>query len=104
SCVSQQPFIKLGTGKAPVLNYSLPQKASFSSYGDVSLRLSHEYFNEKAFYTPSEKLDRLKSLEPAALQLQIKNEIERGAQSSAAISNFARIDHKSVLQHETAST
>lgn len=33
SCIKQEPFIKLGTGQAPVLNYSIPQSACFNTYG-----------------------------------------------------------------------
>lgn len=33
SCLPQEPFMKLGAGNAPVLNYSLEQKSAFTSYG-----------------------------------------------------------------------
>ena len=33
SCLKKEPFIKLGTGQAPVLNYNIPQSACFNTYG-----------------------------------------------------------------------
>lgn len=33
SCVNKEPFINLGSGKAPVLDYNIPQSACFNSYG-----------------------------------------------------------------------
>ena len=33
SCIKKEPFIKLGTGQAPVLNYNIPQSACFNTYG-----------------------------------------------------------------------
>lgn len=33
SCLKKEPFIKLGTGQAPTLNYNIPQSACFSTFG-----------------------------------------------------------------------
>lgn len=33
SCLKKEPFIKLGTGQAPTLNYNIPQTACFKTYG-----------------------------------------------------------------------
>lgn len=33
SCLKKEPFIKLGSGQAPVLNYNIPQSACFNTYG-----------------------------------------------------------------------
>lgn len=33
SCNKKEPFIKLGTGQAPTLNYNIPQSACFNTYG-----------------------------------------------------------------------
>lgn len=33
SCIKKEPFIKLGTGQAPVLDYNIPQTACFNTYG-----------------------------------------------------------------------
>lgn len=35
SCQPREPFIKLGAGVAPGLNYNLPQKTAFSVYGRI---------------------------------------------------------------------
>jgi hypothetical protein len=33
SCIKKEPFIKLGEGQAPILNYNIPQTACFNTYG-----------------------------------------------------------------------
>lgn len=33
SCLKKEPFIKLGTGQAPTLNYNIPQSACFNTFG-----------------------------------------------------------------------
>lgn len=33
SCTKKEPFIKLGKGVAPILDYNIPQSACFSTYG-----------------------------------------------------------------------
>jgi hypothetical protein len=38
SCVNPKPFVKLGNGAtAPSLNYSVPQRTSFSAYGNIQV-------------------------------------------------------------------
>jgi len=40
NCAAVEPFVKLEeNGSAAVLNYNLPQKSSFASYGDVVLKV-----------------------------------------------------------------
>jgi hypothetical protein len=55
SCLTgKDPFIKLGAGKAPVLNYSLPQRTSFASYGDISLKVGNDWFKPDATEEPDD--------------------------------------------------
>jgi len=45
SCLKKEPFIKLGTGQAPVLNYNIPQSACFNTYGHQFVKgVSQEVF------------------------------------------------------------
>ncbi|MCU0440416.1 MAG: hypothetical protein MUC49_21195 [Raineya sp.] len=46
-------FIELGTGNAPVLDYNLPQKSSFTSYGVFPLYLHNVIFNSIANQIPA---------------------------------------------------
>ena len=43
-----KPFMELNkNGQAPVLNYNIPQKNSFTAYGTNILYFNEEIFNEK---------------------------------------------------------
>lgn len=45
SCMKKEPFIKLGSGQAPVLNYNIPQTACFNTYGNQFVKgINHEVF------------------------------------------------------------
>ena len=45
SCIKKEPFIKLGSGQAPVLNYNIPQTACFTTYGSQFVKgISQEAF------------------------------------------------------------
>jgi hypothetical protein len=47
SCTREKdPFIKLGSGQAPVLNYNLPQRTSFTTYGDNTLPVDDAWFKK----------------------------------------------------------
>lgn len=49
SCTpNQQAFIKLGGGVAPSLNYNLPQKTSFTAYGDIQIPIDVSWFTTAA--------------------------------------------------------
>lgn len=53
SCVStKDPFIKLGGGVAPSLNYNLPQKTSFTAYGDIGIPVDPSWFTAVAKQSP----------------------------------------------------
>ena len=53
SCQTHEPFMKLGAGTAPVLDYNLPQCISFSTYGDVQIPVNVSYFADKCTQPPT---------------------------------------------------
>jgi hypothetical protein len=54
SCQEGEPLLKLETGvEAPVLNYSLPQDTSFTTYGTMNLNINSELFTEDAKLAPT---------------------------------------------------
>ena len=52
SCGEGEPFIKLGSGAAPVLNYSIPQTTCFSTYGYMRKYFPAEWFKPVALRVP----------------------------------------------------
>lgn len=52
TCDTHDPFIKLGTGAAPLLNYNIPQTTCFSTYGSIKKNIPDEYFTELAHKVP----------------------------------------------------
>lgn len=53
SCISKEPFIKLGDGQAPILNYNLPQETCFNVYGRLPLSVPQKYFRGECFKPPA---------------------------------------------------
>jgi hypothetical protein len=51
-CLPKEPFMKLGKGNAPTLNYQLPQKTSFSFYGSHYVFLKSDVFKQNARVKP----------------------------------------------------
>jgi hypothetical protein len=58
SCINPKPFMKLGNGaNAPSLNYSVPQRTSFSAYGNIQVPIADsKWFTEAARRTTSHDL------------------------------------------------
>jgi hypothetical protein len=54
ACVTSGKMVSYGTGKAPTLNYRVPQKTSFTTYGDISLNLPADWFTVNAKTVPAE--------------------------------------------------
>jgi hypothetical protein len=52
SCQPQEPFIKLGQGNAPEIDYNLPESVSFSTYGDMPVNIDRECFKESCNNAP----------------------------------------------------
>jgi hypothetical protein len=53
-CVPSGKLITYGKGKAPTLNYQVPQKTSFTTYGDIGLGLPADWFTANAQVVPPE--------------------------------------------------
>lgn len=56
SCDRKEPFIKLGTGSAPTLNYNIPQTTAFSSYGHVDSKINPLKFKDNTRLEPEGNL------------------------------------------------
>lgn len=54
SCVKKEPFIKLGTGQAPTLNYNIPQSACFNTFGHQIVK----GVRQEAFQTYAKEVPR----------------------------------------------
>jgi hypothetical protein len=54
ACAPSGKMVAYGKGKAPTLNYRVPQKTSFTTYGDISLNLPAEFFTANAKSVPAE--------------------------------------------------
>src|SRR5699024_1300803 len=53
SCSKKEPFIKLGSGQAPTLNYNIPQSACFNTYGHLFVKgIREEVFQSYTKETP----------------------------------------------------
>lgn len=105
SCIPNDPLMRMGTDgdDAPTLNYSLPQKASFTSYGDVRIPVDRQFFNDKAFVQPA-AVERLKNFSKLEIMAKLRAELERGARSSDILFNVGQSDSISLLQTATSPT
>lgn len=54
SCIPREPFIKLGTGQAPTLDYNLPQETCFSIYGRRRVPVDAKDFLKSAAQVPED--------------------------------------------------
>jgi len=67
-CNPQEPFIKLGSGEAPTLDYNLPQKTCFSVYGRILQRINPKVFKKPVHAASEDNFwSRMAGLEPAKL-------------------------------------
>ena len=74
---SKSPFMKLGDGEAPLLNYSLPQSSSFSTYGSMFVDIDNSYFNEKSKEVPKNNyFSRVKEMEPNVLRKEFSQAVQ----------------------------
>lgn len=80
SCISKEPFIKLGDGEAPILNYNLPQETCFKVYGRIPFIIPSVYFKKEVGLPPkynfwelygSKKLNDIKT----ELSAQLNNQV-----------------------------
>ncbi|NJN34788.1 MAG: hypothetical protein HC817_11595 [Saprospiraceae bacterium] len=56
ACTPNGKMVSYGKGVAPTLNYQIPQKTSFTTYGDIGLNLPASFFKINARAIPEEVL------------------------------------------------
>jgi hypothetical protein len=54
SCIPKEPFVKLGSGQAPTLDYNLPQETCFSIYGRRRVPVNAKDFLKSASQEPED--------------------------------------------------
>ena len=72
SCETQEPFVKYptsGTGTPPVINFSIPQSASFTTYGKLVKYIDPTWFRPFTRNVPTYNFfDYVRTLTPNAMQ------------------------------------
>lgn len=88
SCLPKEPFMKLGAGNAPTLNYNLPQSTCFSTYGDVPVELAANVFKPTAAQEPPNNyFQQVERLEVATLQQQFSEAVQLQNEYSPLMAN-----------------
>ena len=94
-----KPFMELNkSGQAPVLNYNIPQKSSFTAFGTNILHLDEEVFNDRAKQEPTKKLQQIKEIEIKDLVKAIEIDIENGNKNSEFIFDLAKTNTNTFLK------
>lgn len=78
SCLKKEPFIKLGAGQAPVLNYNIPQNSCFTTYGNTPLKgIPTAFFLQEAKTAPvGNFFDVVQNQAPEVLQQRFAESIQ----------------------------
>jgi hypothetical protein len=87
SCIPKEPFIKLGGGEAPILNYNLPQKTAFSVYGRISAGIPAGWFQD---YTTSIPVDNWWDRYAALDEVKIRQEVLGGLSGAFSTTGIIR--------------
>lgn len=88
SCAPKEPFLKLGGGSAPILNYNLPQKTAFSVYGRIPSGVPSSWFQGYTALPPVDNWwDKWSTLDPDT----VKDAVAVGLSGSIA--------HESVIKN-----
>jgi len=89
SCLPLDPLITWGDGTAPTLNYMLPQKTCFATFGRISGKFPEEWFLADTKLPPLDNFwDRSRDKEFDTLTKQISKDINEGALTSSYIGNI----------------
>lgn len=92
SCLPLDPLITWGSGTAPTLNYLLPQKTCFATYGRISGKFPDNWFLSSTKRPPSGNFwDRTRDKEFDTLTKQISKDINEGATVSSYIGNLKKL-------------
>lgn len=76
SCVTKDAFMKLSDGKAPTLDYNLPQNSTFTTYGHVQLDLDKTAFIEQETSIERVEKDHYFKVPAPALRQQFNRSIQ----------------------------
>lgn len=89
SCLPKEPFIKLGTGQAPTLNYNIPQEASFQTYGNQIVKgINPKAFKEFTKIAPTNNyFDQVKALDKDTLKQKFAEAVQLQRTDSSLIAN-----------------
>ena len=95
SCLPKEPFMTLGSGQAPKLNYQMPQKSGFTAYGHFVPPLDDNVFLEQAkeppignFYDQVRQFNELKSGQQEIIEKQLQEELLSGQGNTQLIPGF----------------
>ncbi len=90
SCLPKEPFMKLGKGNAPILNYNLPQSACFSTYGDVPVDVNLKQFKAETIKEPiNNYFQQVENIAPEILQRQFSEAIQLQNSFSSVLANVS---------------
>lgn len=92
SCLPLDPLITWGDGTAPTLNYLMPQKTCFATFGKINGIFPSTYFNTFAKTPPTNNFwQRVREREFDTLTKQISKDVSEGASSSSYIGNMNKL-------------
>lgn len=101
SCLPKEPFMKLGTGKAPQLNYNLPQSACFSTYGDVPVEVNSKVFKGECIKVPENNyFSRVEKIESNELKQKLGEAVQMRNNFSPLLANM-KLLHKNLNPSKT---
>jgi len=92
SCAPREPFIRLGAGQAPGLNYNLPQRTAFSVYGRIPSGIPASWFQDFASKEPTVNWwQKTAGLSVDDIRIQVTDAIATPFSPSAIIRNGDRL-------------
>jgi len=101
SCLPKEPFMKLGTGNAPQLNYNLPQSACFSTYGDVPVEVNSKVFKAECLKVPENNyFTQVEKIEPITLKQKFGEAVQMKNNFSPLLANM-KLLHKNLNLSKT---
>ncbi len=92
SCTPKEPFMKLGEGEAPILNYSLPQSSCFRANGRIPLEIDDSYFLDSAFEAPESHYWQELDVSQDTIEDDIANSIGNPSRTSKFFPGLKQLD------------
>ena len=101
ACEAKGKMIAYGGGSAPTLNYRVPQKASFTTFSDISLNLPSDWFTDAAKAVPLEvEAYKTMTVDQIAASLKSKNAFPTN-NKPLVLNGLSTIDKSSVTDAAT---